>query len=290
MKLVFFIWLGLNFFCVEQLFAEKLFHSPQELNDWKERARRHFVKLTAAGDEAAIVELSDYVYKLNRQMMEPETDDIRIEATRALISIPGHAKFYRAELERLREMVKKEPLFAFQYGEAQANLSSNLRYMPSPETVSVMGDLLNDPEGRNGKAVTGDPVFVGDTINCKMAVGVLSHLKIEKPPLVKASPGGYEDVDAWRQWWDEIESGKRTYRFVGSPVEYGPDGPVSAKELSRREHDRQSSPRTGNAGAQEVASPPESLGIGSKVAAGIALALLAAGSWFAFGRRKQELH
>jgi len=269
--------------------GEMSFANEAAKEAWKSRMHQTIVQYRETADEKAIEELALYVFKLNRQSKGSDTDDLRIEATQALISIPGHARLYQRRLENLRSAVKKEPLFAFQYGKAQDELYEMLQYAQSAETVAVMGDLLNDPEGRNGKTILGGPISDGDEempINCQLASHTLAGLGIQSPPKAKPSSVGFEDVDAWKQWWDEIKSGKRTYRFVGSPVEYGPDGPVSAKDLSRREHDRQSNPRAGNVGTQEVASTPESLGIGSKVAAVVALALLAAGGWFAFGRRK----
>ena len=45
-------------------------------------------------------------------------------------------------------------------------------------------------------------------------------------------------MDKWKQWWNEIRDGKRTYRFAGSSVEYGPDGPASTEKLARIALDR----------------------------------------------------
>jgi len=255
--------------------------------DWLQQRMREIEETEKLQDEGQKIEaLSSYLLIGYNSGRDEEQDRVFQRAKKDIVEITGYAKYYQDDLEKLRRLTKDDSTYSFQYGKAQKKIFQSLGQLPSPETVRVMGDFLNDPEGRNGKDIAGDPISVWNTVNCKMAVGVLLHLKIEKAPVVKAGQVSFEDVDAWKQWWDEIKSGKRTYRFVGSPVEYGPDGPVSAKELSRREHDRQSSPRTGNVGTQEVASPPESLGIGSKVAAGIALVLLAAGGWFAFGKRK----
>ena len=42
-----------------------------------------------------------------------------------------------------------------------------------------------------------------------------------------------ERVDAWKQWWSEIKAGKRTYRFKGSPIEYGADGPATPVQIEK---------------------------------------------------------
>jgi hypothetical protein len=62
-------------------------------------------------------------------------------------------------------------------------------------------------------------------------------------------------VDAWKQWWSEVKSGKRTYRFIGSPIEYGPDGPATKEQMERAtKHQRREDRTTGGHGSSPVAS------------------------------------
>jgi hypothetical protein len=62
-------------------------------------------------------------------------------------------------------------------------------------------------------------------------------LGIANPPTDGAIPDrqGYfydlDKVDAWKAWWNEVKAGKRTYRFIGSSVEYGPDGPIEKDKV-----------------------------------------------------------
>jgi len=64
---------------------------------------------------------------------------------------------------------------------------------------------------------------------------MLDHIGIDKPPVVHSPTSPWESVDAWKDWWNEVKAGKRTYRFKGSPIEYGPDGPVAAQAVTRPE-------------------------------------------------------
>jgi hypothetical protein len=36
-----------------------------------------------------------------------------------------------------------------------------------------------------------------------------------------------EDIEAWRLWYEQVKSGKRTFRFEGDPQEYNLAGPVA---------------------------------------------------------------
>ena len=267
--------------------------NSSDFSAWKSERTEFLRALKNRSRDEAIPELYLQVYKLNNQSKSPETSDLLEEALIALTSFNGYADYYREKLNALRsEYAKTGVLNGTAYSNAQLGIS-RMRYVQTPEIVASLGAMVNDPEGRNGKTLRGDSVTVPDgdfsaTVNCEVAADALFLIGIEKPPargpLLYATK--WQQIDAWKDWWNEIAAGKRTYRFIGSPVEYGPDGPVSAKEISRREHDRQSSPRTGNVGTQEVTSTPESPGIGSKVVAGVAIVLLAAGGWFAFGKRK----
>ncbi len=69
----------------------------------------------------------------------------------------------------------------------------------------------------------------------ELVVSSIHALGIEHPPFreLRANPNGGifgGEVDAWKDWWNEVKEGRRTYRFMGSSIEYGSDGPAS-KEL-----------------------------------------------------------
>ena len=43
---------------------------------------------------------------------------------------------------------------------------------------------------------------------------------------------------AWQLWYEQVKSGKRTFRFEGDPTEYDLNGPASKDKLQRVERDR----------------------------------------------------
>ena len=199
--------------------------------------------------------------------MDHEQRAIFDKAQSAMLSIPGHARYYQEKIERTRELLRhyeslpseEKRRMEEEYRERKENLSMALNYdsvrgeaftilglLPSAEAVAVLGHFLEDPEGRDGKDVLGNPIFTGSDMlpaapNCGKAYYSLSKL-IEHPPV---PPTGFEDVelnqeraDAWKQWWSEVKSGKRTYRFKGSPIEYGAAGPATKEQMEKLAKDR----------------------------------------------------
>ena len=188
--------------------------------------------------------------------MDNEQKTIFDKAQSGLLAIPGHAKYYQEKIEQTRalfmhyeslpqdERRKIEDQFRKQqrdlgkesdyYGMRQDGFNI-LGLLPSPETVAVLGHFLEDPEGLDGKDVLGNPIR--GLPSCGIACNALSRLGIEHPPEPAtdfADSLQYRDrVDVWKQWWQEIKSGKRTYRFKGSDIEYGPDGSATPEQIDK---------------------------------------------------------
>lgn len=192
---------------------------------------------------------------------EPERQANFEKAQSVLLSAPGHAKYYQDKINKMRDEllaatklsheeqlrmeeegqeIPHEPSYL---GDTQIAIRT-LKYMPSAETVSVLGYFLNDPVGRDGKSFLGSPLKLpGDSgpylSNAEIATEVIRVLGIEQPPF-KDNKGVITpaEIDAWKDWWNEVKSGKRTYRFIGSSVEYGPDGPAPKEVIQHVERDR----------------------------------------------------
>ncbi len=190
-----------------------------------------------------------------------ERDNVVNAIELAILTTPNHAKFFTSRLEQAKEEMQANKISYHEYTKAQENLSV-LAFLPSPETVAELGKLLNDPVGRDGKILGGGDVWEGDgwlPVNCQIALSCLEILPIENGPQLLKGDVDVEvfiGVDKWKDWWEEVKTGKRTYRFVGSPVEYGPDGPVPAKELQRRERQREATSGNSIASKQADAEKP----------------------------------
>ena len=189
-----------------------------------------------------------------------EHKEIFDRAQAILLSSPGHAKYYQDKIDKMRAELlansKKTPeerknmqdeghdvLDESTYLSDTGIAIRTLRFLPSAETVSVLGYFLNDPVLRDGKTLLGNRLIPGDYTphrsNAELATDDIRQLGIEHPPF-KDSKGVItpDEIDAWKDWWNEVKDGKRTYRFIGSKVEYGPDGPASKEVIKHVERDQ----------------------------------------------------
>ena len=204
--------------------------------------------------------------RIGGQTENPEAQEIYKTVHSMLISSPGHAKSCQIRIESLRKEVldnyKKTNDEIVRLQASGVDIKNegdyikyiefsltNLRFLSSPETVEVLGNFLNDPEGKNGKTLLGrrrsnpGDDFPPSPMIAELAVSSIRALGIEHPPFVelRANPnGGIFDgeVDAWKDWWNEVKEGRRTYRFIGSSIEYGPDGLATREVIQRVERDR----------------------------------------------------
>ena len=311
--------------CAITVFGTKLYaFLPYEdggRDAWESSMRQGFQKLNSKTVKEQIEYLSDLVYSLNGTYRSVEIASIRAEATDLLVSIPGHAKYYQDKIESMRTEVlanaKKsdDEIFEMQLKDQEVvNAGTYERYgamiafptlglMPSAEAVAVLGHFLNDPEGRNGKTLLGHnrsnpgDDFGPHPINSEGATNAIRNLGIEHPPF-KAPVGrereGLQDgeVEAWKNWWNDVKEGRRTYRFIGSPIEYGPDGPAT-KEVIQRSQRNMKRDEERAVGRRKTTSGVDSKSLIAQVSkptsiAGIlaACALVAGAVWYFLRGRK----
>jgi hypothetical protein len=188
----------------------------------------------------------------------PEEEAIISQLENVILSTSGHAKYFQEKLESMRSEVlvnidkSSDEIERMRlggkitgpgdYDDFRRTVFPILSLLPSCETVSVLGHFLNDPESRDGRDLTGEVIKFSDyqhyPPNCAAAYIAIANLGIEKPPGgAKPDRNAYDynldEVDAWKNWWNQVKDGNRTYRFIGSPIEYGPDGPASVEIIQR---------------------------------------------------------
>ncbi len=231
--------------------------APDAYATWQAETLEKIRVLQDSSPEVAIPQLGYLIEKYSIGMnIERNERPVYRAAQSALLAIPGHATYYQDKIESLRaevldnsrksgeELSKmqdegREPVTLWAYEEYYAAVAFPiLGQLPSAETVKVLGGFLNDPEGRDGKNLLGEPRsktgddFFPRPCHAEIATRSIRKLGIDHPPF--AAPKGNEreilregEIDAWKDWWNEVKAGKRTYHFVGSTIEYGADGPVS---------------------------------------------------------------
>ncbi len=259
----------------------------------------------------------------------PERDEVAHLLQERLLATPGHAKSFQDKIESLRVEVlatgniSDEELTRLQDEgreiphvtdyERYCSMTAfpTLQHLPSAETVAVLGHYLNDPVGRNGKNLLGHPMRIpGDDLssrpcNARMATESIRHLGIAHPPypFAEERPGEFlpeKEIDAWKDWWNEVKTGKRTYQFKGSPIEYGADGPATKEQIERismhqrMEGDRDARHRTAGGSADAAEGVPPGVAPAPSMPLTIVLnlaglAVLTTAVWyFAKARSRQE--
>ena len=196
---------------------------------------------------------------------EPERMAVFQQAQSFLTSKPGHAKYYQDQIEKTRDLAREHAklpkeeqsrLMAAEkwvgpgtYDDVRDEAFINLGLLPSPETVAVLGHFVESAEGLDHRDILGNIVRGADDVtpaapNCGKAFLALAKLGIEHPPAKVNYPDlgdldwDIDRVNKWKDWWGEVKAGKRTYRFVGSDIEYGPDGPATKAQLEKIAKDR----------------------------------------------------
>ncbi|MEO5714335.1 MAG: hypothetical protein ABIT37_12685 [Luteolibacter sp.] len=184
--------------------------------------------------------LADGLQKLARKNVFQVAERIEVYdlVQSTLLAIPGHAKYFVDELERLRIDPKSD------YIRTRATyLTETLKHLPSPETIQVLGHYLSDmrdtPYDENPKYIAAlragkvkEPDWTPTPQNAWLATYTLSNIGLRNPPF--APVGNYinirfseaDSLPKFRAWWEEVKSGKRTFSFVGHKAEYRfkPDG------------------------------------------------------------------
>jgi len=177
----------------------------------------------------------NYRYKY---ALSPEMLDLNEEARRALIEIPGHARYFVNRIEESRvKYTDKEIMggYAYDYEESKGGFGS-LAHLKSPEVVWECGKYLYDQ--RQDRKIKG-PAYFDDTRPslAVMASMVLFYSDIRDYPVksemehrkvepMKEIEYLMAPIEKSQVWWEEVKSGKRALSFIGEDVEYRfkPDG------------------------------------------------------------------
>jgi hypothetical protein len=183
----------------------------------------------------SITKLGDAVYALTRYSFTPADAELRDELVRGMTAIPGHARFFADELERQRALAAGRPRRnQTEYDRWRVHhLCEILRYLPSPETVQILGEYLND-ERDVVPPRTPAQDWVDVPENALLACYTLSNLGLREAPFPRMTiyapanllPEHAEVLPRTRAWFEEVKAGKRALSFLGQKIEYRfkPDG------------------------------------------------------------------
>lgn len=259
-----------------------------------------------ADDLPADQSIPIYGYVLMRLggWQRPDTLAVYQKAQSKLLSIPGHAAYYRDKINAGKELVRSGEMTIDRWRRLLMDAFAILRHMPSEETVEVLAEFGRDKFGRSWSKDPRDfkdvPALHGLNDDLSTAgMGVidtpaylaLDALGIEPPPYQDRARVSDLDLERlWSQWWQDVKSGKRKYRFKGSTVEHPIHAPPGAGREARRPERRPESRDGADTGENRQSSAGES-GQATKEPshwlwiAGISAVMLAVLAYFLRGRR-----
>ncbi|MGD7654755.1 MAG: hypothetical protein ACQCXQ_16170 [Verrucomicrobiales bacterium] len=221
----------------------------EQVSLWRSKLKDTAGKPGSKRLEALSLGLRNMGYR--RQVEGHSTDVVAVyfELQTALLSIPGHAEYYRDEIER--ERAKVEPGgYQGSYDQYRHWWFETLSCLPSPETIWVLGEYLGDERDAAKEAKRAGGMLPGGVPNSRYSVDTIGIIGLrhpaEEPPEKEEfrlrSDRTYEEnmraafdyhekrraerLKPWDAWWAEVKAGERAFSFKGQDVEYRfkPDG------------------------------------------------------------------
>lgn len=166
-------------------------------------------------------------------------ESLRRELIYGLISIPGHAQLFTDEIRReqagVANIVRRGP-----YGKRIPYNDRRARYLlyilpllPSAECIKALGSFLND-ELDTPSEPSPSQDWQDLPANCYLSAQGLVKIGLRDSPQKTAYTESPVDLKLWREWYDEVKSGRKAFSFKGQNVEYRfePDGTWKSTPLN----------------------------------------------------------
>ncbi len=260
------------FFCVMNSMLVALQTTPESEAKARQNWLQRFNNSPNLPNEEAIPILGDGIRRLGDQSIFHDQDAARPiyqEGQRILLSIPGHAYYYRDQINAAKPKLRSGEISLNDWFNLLMYSFQTLQHMPSEETVEVLGEFGKDQFGLPGsenpddyKNIPGiegwdsDLSSAGTARISPYAYNALDSLGIESPPDEEKNVSLRDRV--WGPWWEEVRTGRRKYRFKGSDALHPVNAPPGAPREIRRPGRHPGPPgATEKSGAKPVTAPDE---------------------------------
>jgi hypothetical protein len=212
---------------------------PSEYAAWQAKMLEGIHLQSGLPESESIPKLSQWIRQLSLPYNQEQGERPVFHAAQsAILLIPGHAEYHADRIKEAQRKFERLTPNDSEYGYLQSQLLNEqmygfetLQYLPSPETVRVLGEFLFDPWGLDPNAKPGEKYGKdeqGQTPHAGRALRALAHLPLETR--ANATPAEktqyWNDIDAWKLWYEQVRAGTRTFRFKGNPQNYSLAGPV----------------------------------------------------------------
>ncbi|MEO5913881.1 MAG: hypothetical protein ABIS50_06585 [Luteolibacter sp.] len=164
--------------------------------------------------------------KDNHEGHSPAVDAIYLKIQQELLAVPSHAFYFSNEIKREQKGVASYPTSTgprVSYDFNRTKYFRTLSRLPSPETISVLGDFLSDDKDAPAHLETlGSDWGENPKANSYGSSVAIANIGLRNPPATTESyeKNPEEHLAKTRAWWEQIKSGRRTFSFVGQKVEY----------------------------------------------------------------------
>ena len=197
-----------------------------ERSKWLEERWRIVESAKADNGDKSMEQLGSLVRGLVRQKddLTPEARELHDTALKALLGIPSHADYFGNQIKRMADNDIAQTGLSFP-GRREWNFQT-LSLLPSPQTVSVLGELLFD-ERDPGAETPNVPDDSPWAPNCLLSVEALHALGIKNPPVRSKFSDPRKDLRTWQLWFEQVRAGTRTFSFEGDDRIFSLSGPVS---------------------------------------------------------------
>lgn len=168
--------------------------------------------------------LKNIGYRNRLAVRSREINELFLDLQKIYLSTPGHAQFFADELGEAREKTNK-PWMDNSYLLEYHKTRDILALLPSPETIRVLGSMLESKEDVTSRdetirrAIESSNAGGGglhEVTSPRRLAGVVFHrIGLRNLP---------EKVSL--EWWKKVKAGEIAFSFVGQAVQYrfNPDG------------------------------------------------------------------
>jgi hypothetical protein len=252
MKMIKFIKLVLlfSYFSVAAVNAEELRQLNNELAEREERHFKTIAKYSTDPSSEAIEKLGEIVARLSSDPKMRESQALRLARER-LLEIPGFAGHFKQKIQTISAWENGES--AVPTHESRGWFFQTLTQLPHPETIRVLGELLQDDRDPS-KGAASDCPYVPNSVNASYA---LRNIGLRKPPAARLDGDAWEEVATWQVWFEQVQNGK-PFSFEGDPRTYTL-ADKSQASATRQERRPKSGERSSTADEEDRSDRPELL-------------------------------
>jgi hypothetical protein len=182
-------------------------------------------------------------YRIKEEGHSKDVDKLFYDLQKRFLSIPRYAQYFADQIKQEQDSVKgikSETNSRNIYDAHRASYFNEiLIYLPSPQTVRVLGEFLEDDLDYESTRREYTRRGFDIKANSDYAMEALIGIELKNSPLKERTQDPDKDIITWRSWYAKVKAGTLTFSFIGDSTEYDLNGPATKEKIQRISHDRQ---------------------------------------------------